>query len=611
LFRWKFSTKWAIRVHDVDPFQLHPWYQEADMVIAPTLPENSTRFLLEHSKSVGELLAEEFGTPFIIYDASNGEPLATNPDLGYDLDLPECFQAESTLGQLTDPHVIQRATGCFEVWIPFREGTRTVLIAATLINGFARTTEESRLEQSRLSKWVNSVRGRVEQAALTRRERKTSANEEQAVLAWESLIMLESLMRRTRFLSDPIDNHRRIIKGLAELLGVDAIIWVPQAIDMEIVLVGDCPLSVWDCRKFATLLTDRQEFERSGMLLENDVSRCTWHRTYPTVSNLLAVQVSDQRMQGCLIAINKREKKANRKEISATVAQDSAESLSISSCMTINSLLMPLVAFRRSDAALMTPFLTLMSTQFRAAHRHQELKDLLVSLTRSLTASIDAKDPYTMGHSERVGRIAAELARELGMKGEELSDVFLAGLLHDIGKIGIKDSVLTKQGPLTPEEFEHIKQHPAIGHQILSDVRAIKHLLPGVLYHHERYDGRGYPHQLVGEAIPFLARILAVADSFDAMHTNRPYREALGNSRVEQIFHEGSGSQWDPRVVEALFRAKQQIYAIQQRGVGESLRHALDHVLKDGSSISRISTPDVPQSAKPQSPQIEEGVSSD
>ncbi|MDB5390461.1 MAG: rpfG 2 [Planctomycetaceae bacterium] len=220
--------------------------------------------------------------------------------------------------------------------------------------------------------------------------------------------------------------------------------------------------------------------------------------------------------------------------------------------------------------------------------RHQELKDLLVSLTRSLTASIDAKDPYTMGHSERVGRIAAELGREIGMQGEELSDIYLAGLLHDIGKIGIKDSVLQKQGTLTSEEFEHIKQHPTIGFQILSEVQAIKHLLPGVLYHHERYDGRGYPHKLHGESIPLIARILAVADTLGAMHTSRPYRAAMSIHRVEEIFREGTGSQWDPQIVDALFRCKSQIYAIRQRGVGESLRHALDHVIKDGSSIGFV-----------------------
>ena len=128
--------------------------------------------------------------------------------------------------------------------------------------------------------------------------------------------------------------------------------------------------------------------------------------------------------------------------------------------------------------------------------RYRYIKDVLVGLTRSLTAAIDAKDEYTYGHSERVARAAVELGRELGLREAEQSDIYLAGLLHDIGKIGIRDDVLTKRGPLTDEEFKHIQQHPVIGHRILADLQAIAHLLPGVLYHHERYDGRGYPEGL-------------------------------------------------------------------------------------------------------------------
>src|SRR5262249_51571272 len=156
--------------------------------------------------------------------------------------------------------------------------------------------------------------------------------------------------------------------------------------------------------------------------------------------------------------------------------------------------------------------------------------------------AIDAKDSYTYGHSERVARIAVELGRELGLRDDELSDIYLTGLLHDIGKIGIRDSVLCKRDKLTDEEFEHIKEHVKIGYRILADLRAIAHLLPGVLYHHERIDGGGYPEGLAGNAIPFLARILAVADSYDAMSTSRPYRAAMPPARVEAIIREGAGS---------------------------------------------------------------------
>jgi HD-GYP domain-containing protein (c-di-GMP phosphodiesterase class II) len=242
-------------------------------------------------------------------------------------------------------------------------------------------------------------------------------------------------------------------------------------------------------------------------------------------------------------------------------------------------------AFRKSDAALLTPFVALLGLHVRASERHQELKDLLVGLTRSLTAALDAKDSYTYGHSERVARIAVELGRELGLQEDELGDIYLTGLLHDVGKIGVRDAVLTKRGPLTPEEFEHVKQHVTIGYAILSDLRPIRNLLPGVLYHHERVDGSGYPDGLAGDAIPLLARILAVADAYDAMSTTRPYREAIPCRKVEEILVQGAGTQWDKQVVDAFLRCRLRIHAIRQRGVGDSLREAIDGALrKDGSS---------------------------
>ena len=247
------------------------------------------------------------------------------------------------------------------------------------------------------------------------------------------------------------------------------------------------------------------------------------------------------------------------------------------------SRLVSIMPFGRSDAALIMPFASLLGLHVRASVHYRYIKDLLVGLTRSLTAAIDAKDAYTFGHSERVARAAVELGRALGLGEDELSDIHLAGLLHDIGKIGIRDDVLTKRGPLTPDEFEHIQQHVVIGHRILADLHAIGHLLPGVLYHHERFDGGGYPEGLKGDAIPMLARILAVADSFDAMNTTRPYRDAMPPGRVNEILRQGAGIQWDPMVIDAYLRCRDRIAAIRQRGLGESLRDVLDGALRQGT----------------------------
>ncbi len=195
------------------------------------------------------------------------------------------------------------------------------------------------------------------------------------------------------------------------------------------------------------------------------------------------------------------------------------------------------------------------------------------------TAAIDAKDPYTSGHSERVARIAARLGEELGMSPAKRSDLYLTGLLHDVGKIGIDDQVLKKNGPLTPEEFRQIQSHVEIGVTILKDLKKLNHILPGVKHHHESLDGTGYPDHLAGDEIPLEARILAVADAYDAMSSNRPYRKRLSLAQIDKILQEGRNTQWDPDVVDALFACRSDVEAIRQKGLGESLIGAVNVTL--------------------------------
>ena len=221
-------------------------------------------------------------------------------------------------------------------------------------------------------------------------------------------------------------------------------------------------------------------------------------------------------------------------------------------------------------------------------HRQQQqvfakLKDSMFGLVRCLTSAIDAKDPYTWGHSERVARMAVRLGQQVGMPAGALSDLYLAGLLHDIGKIGIRDSVLQKPGRLTPEEFAHIQEHPVIGDRLLSNIKALVHLRPGVRNHHERWDGRGYPDALSGESIPLQARVLAVADSCDAMMATRPYRPALPPERIDAVMLQGAGSQWDPHLIEQFMACRHELYLIYQRGLGESVVAAVERVLDSGS----------------------------
>jgi HD-GYP domain-containing protein (c-di-GMP phosphodiesterase class II) len=178
-----------------------------------------------------------------------------------------------------------------------------------------------------------------------------------------------------------------------------------------------------------------------------------------------------------------------------------------------------------------------------------------------------------------VARIAVRLAEELGMTANQRSDLYLMGLLHDVGKIGIDDSVLKKTGPLTPDEYRMIQSHVEIGVHILSDLKKLHHLLPGVKHHHESLDGKGYPSGLAGDAIPLEARILAVADSFDAMSSTRPYRKRLTPLQIDEILRKGSGVQWDPRVIDALFACRLDVEHIRQKGLGESLQLVVNNTL--------------------------------
>lgn len=179
---------------------------------------------------------------------------------------------------------------------------------------------------------------------------------------------------------------------------------------------------------------------------------------------------------------------------------------------------------------------------------------MFLGTLQALSAAIDAKDPYTCGHSERVAHLAAELARVRGMPDAQIERVRIAGLVHDIGKIGVPEEVLRKPGRLTDAEFDAIKKHPEIGHHILHDIPLLDDVLPGVLHHHERFDGRGYPAGIAGDDIPLIPRIVGLVDAFDAMSSNRTYRKAMPRAKVLSEIRAGAGTQFDPELAEAFMR---------------------------------------------------------
>ena len=182
----------------------------------------------------------------------------------------------------------------------------------------------------------------------------------------------------------------------------------------------------------------------------------------------------------------------------------------------------------------------------------KDLKDLFIGSLKALTSSIDAKDTYTHGHSERVAFISRWIAELLSkqepLEEEQIHKVYLAGLLHDIGKIGIEESVLRKNGKLTNEEFIRIKKHPSIGAGILREIQQMRDIVPGVLCHHERVDGKGYPNGLVGDKIPLTGKIVGLADSFDAMTSKRTYRNAMTMEQALAEIEKGLGTQFDEKL---------------------------------------------------------------
>lgn len=182
----------------------------------------------------------------------------------------------------------------------------------------------------------------------------------------------------------------------------------------------------------------------------------------------------------------------------------------------------------------------------------QKLEKLSVQVVTALAGTVDAKDKYTNGHSQRVADYAKEISRRLGKSEEFQQDIYFMGLLHDIGKIGIPDSIINKKGKLTDEEYAVIKTHPAIGSDVLKNITEMPNLFRGARWHHEHYDGKGYPDGISGDKIPLEARIISVADAYDAMSSKRSYRDALPQDKIRAEIIRVKGTQLDPKIADIM-----------------------------------------------------------
>ncbi|TWT40141.1 HD-GYP domain-containing protein [Botrimarina hoheduenensis] len=284
---------------------------------------------------------------------------------------------------------------------------------------------------------------------------------------------------------------------------------------------------------------------RRGPVVQNWIEGGLTPTTSPPAgvqSIVVSCLEAGDRLWGWLIAINRQET-AGSWETSWQLASDE---------------------FGSGEATLITTTAAILAMQAANLEMLREKEQILVSVVRSLVSAIESKDPYTRGHSERVALYTRRIAEQVGYKTESAERIYLAALLHDVGKIGVSDATLKKPGKLTSEEYAEISKHPDEGWAILCDLEQLRYVLPGVLHHHERWDGRGYPDGLAGEAIPRDGRVMAVADAYDAMTSDRPYRPGMPTEKAQAILSEGSGVQWDPSCVAAFFACLEDIHRIKE-----------------------------------------------
>jgi len=211
--------------------------------------------------------------------------------------------------------------------------------------------------------------------------------------------------------------------------------------------------------------------------------------------------------------------------------------------------------FTEHDLGILIPIANTAAIAVESSRAQKSMIEEVKSTIKALAAAIDAKDPYTRGHSQRVVQYSLMSGRSLSLSPRELEIIEYAGILHDVGKIGIPDAILSKRGPLTDQEYSAIREHPVISTNIIDDIPFLEPVRDIVLHHHEKYNGSGYPHGLIGEEIPMGARILAVADAFDAMTTDRPYRAHMHQNHALNELRKHTGKQFCPIAVDAFLFA--------------------------------------------------------
>jgi HD-GYP domain-containing protein (c-di-GMP phosphodiesterase class II) len=362
--------------------------------------------------------------------------------------------------------------------------------------------------------------------------------------AWDCI---ERCAREIQINSSAQDQLRVVIRAIHDATGADIVYWYPGIASDEPICFGRRDVSSDWCRQTTIRVLEESSSYESEFIWKRSVNSTL--KIEPVPQSIAMVRLSQSRASW-IVAIN--------------LSSDEE--------------------FVSDHVKIMTLARQLLLNNRHSVQSYSRLKETLTGVIQCLSMALDAKDPSSWGHSERVARMAICLGEHLSLTESALNDLYLAGLLHDIGKINVPESILQKAGPLNDQEWSLMRNHPILGDRLLSNIKPLAHLSPVVRSHHERFDGKGYPDGLRGDEIPFFGRILAIVESLDSMMTTLPYRAALSPLRVENILKEGSGSQWDPHLIQVCLNCIDELRVICWKGQGGFLAKAIEAALVPSSA---------------------------
>ena len=396
--------------------------------------------------------------------------------------------------------------------------------------------------------------------AVSKAEKETEMVSTKLAQTYEELVLLHKLSTNMKVTEADANFLQMACDGLTEIVNVEGIaILLEKTMDGERRLALAAGLGLIDIdEQMAVILKSRLAEEiNSGKeaLLDSEVDAPFKHEWPENIKSIIGVPLWGKEKTGVPFAER---------------AQDGS---SITGLMVaINRL--DKADFDSTDVKLFNSVANECAVFVENGKLFKDLEELFIGSLRALTSSIDAKDPYTRGHSERVAFISRWIAERIsearGLTEEQIHKIYLAGLLHDIGKMGIDEVVLRKKGKLTEQELNQMRMHPSIGAAILSEIKQMHDIVPGVLHHHERADGKGYPSGLTAGQIPLTGKIVGLADSFDAMTSKRTYREAMTTGQALAEIEKGLGTQFDEQVGRIFINSDiYQLWDIMQEGFAE------------------------------------------